>query len=184
MNNDNLFEIEWQNTIQTLADKNSSLKELEYFLNVGREYSKLYSDKKIPKVVMVGQSFPEEIIRAMGIEYCYVQGGSFESTLYDNVNLPKDADDGARSIVGILKSKSLNLSKEDVILIPLYNDSMKKLKGFVSDLATVICYEVPADKNDPLLQQRFVYEIDRAVCELKKHFNKFFLVIYKLCFYT
>lgn len=172
MNNDNLFEIEWQNTMQALADKNASLKEFEYFLNLGREHSKLYSDKKIPKVVMVGQSFPEEIIRAMGVEYCYVQGGSFESTLYDNVNLPKDADDGARSIVGILKSKSLNLSKEDVILIPLYNDSMKKLKGLVNDLATVICYEVPADKNDLLLQKRFVYEINRVTGELKKHFKK------------
>lgn len=172
MNNDNLFQIEWQNTMQALVDKNASLKEFEYFLNLGREHSKLYSDKKIPKVVMVGQSFPEEIIRAMGVEYCYVQGGSFESTLYDNVNLPKDADDGARSIVGILKSKSLNLSKEDVILIPLYNDSMKKLKGLVNDLATVICYEVPADKNDLLLQKRFVYEINRVTSELKKHFKK------------
>ena len=172
MNNDNLFEIEWQNTIQTLADKNASLKEFEYFLNIGREHSKLYSDNKTPKIVMIGQSFPEEIIRAMGVEYCYVQGGSFKSTLYDNVNLPKDVDDGARSIVGILKGEGLNLNKEDVILIPLYNDSMKKLKGLVSDLATVICYEVPADKKDPLLQKRFVYEIDRVTCELKKHFKK------------
>lgn len=172
MNNDNLFEVEWQNTIQTLADKNTSLKEFEYFLNIGREYSRLYSEKKISKVVMVGQSFPEEIIRAMGIEYCYVQGGSFESTLYDGVNLPKDADDGARSIVGVLKSDVLNLSKDDVILIPLYNDSMKKLKGLISDLATVICYEVPADKEDPLHQKRFVYEIDRVTRELKKHFKK------------
>lgn len=172
MNNDNLFEIEWQNTIQTLADKNTSLKELEYFLNLGRECSKLYSDKNVPKVVMVGQSFPEEIIRAMGIEYCYVQGGSFESTLYDNVNLPKDADDGARSIAGTLKGDSLNLSMEDVVLIPLYNDNMKKLKALVGGLATVICYEVPADKNDPSLQKRFVYEIERVTRELKKHFKR------------
>lgn len=172
MNNENLFEIEWQNTMQTLAEKNSLLKEFEYFINLGREYSKLYSDNNAPKVVVVGQTFPEEIIRAMGLEYCYVQGGSFESTLYDGVNLPKDADDGARSIVGILKSEELNLSKEDVILIPLYNDSMKKLRGIVNGLATVICYEVPSNKNDPLLQKRFVYEIDRVTYELKKHFKK------------
>lgn len=172
MNNDNLFEIEWEKTIQTLADKNASFKELEYFLNLGREYSQLYNNKNVPKVVMVGQSFPEEIIRAMDLEYCYIQGGSFEITLYEGVNLPKDADDVARSIVGTLKSDSLNLSTEDVILVPLYNDNMKKLKALLGDMATVICYEVPADKNDPLLQKRFAYEIERVVGELKKHFKK------------
>lgn len=172
MNNSNLFEIEWQNTIQTLSDKNASIKEFDYFINLGREYSQSFSDKKSPKVVMVGQSFPEEIIRAMGIEYCYVQGGSFESTLSDSVNIPKDADDSSRSIVGILKSESFNLSKEDVILIPLYNDNMKKLKSRVSDVATVICYEVPSDKNDLFLQKRFAYEIDRVTIELEKHFKK------------
>lgn len=172
MNNDSLFLVEWEKTIQTLADKNASFGEFEYFLNLGREYSKLYSDKKVPKVVVVGQSFPEEIIRAMNLEYCYVQGGSFESTLYEGVNLPKDADDVSRSIVGTLIGDCLNISKEDVILVPLYNDNMKKLKALVGDLATVICYEVPADKNDPLLQKRFAYEIDRVTNELKKHFKK------------
>ena len=173
MNNENAFELEWQNTIQTLADKNKSLKELEYFLNLGREYAGLYNDcKNTPKIVMVGTSFPEEIIRAMDIEYRYVLGGSFESTLADSVNLPKDADDGARSIVGMLKNDSLTLSKEDVVIIPLYNDNMKKLKSIVSDLATVVCFEVPSDKENPILKKRFVREIDRVTSELKKHFKK------------
>lgn len=173
MSNDNSFEIEWQNTIQTLADKNAKLKELEYFLNLGSRYSKLCNKAdNSPKLIILGTSFPEEIIRTMGIEYYYVLGGSFESTLLDNVNLPKDADDCARSIVGILKSENLKLSKDDVLLVPLYNDSMKKLKAQFSDVANVTCYEVPSDKNDPLLQNRFAYEIERVTAELKKHFKK------------
>lgn len=171
--NNNSFEIEWQNTIQTLADKNTSFKEFEYFLNLGREYSKLYGDvNDSPKVVIIGQSFPEEIIRAMDIEYCYVLGGSFESTLNDSVNLPKDADDGIRSIAGILRSESLNLSKKDLVLVPLYNDGMKKMKTLISDLATVICYEVPADKRNPLMQKRFSEEIDRVTKTIENHFKK------------
>lgn len=173
MSNDNSFELEWQNTIQTLSNKNSKLKELKYFLNLGSKYSKICSEVgNKSKLILVGTTFPEEIVRALGIEYYYVLGGSFESTLLDNVNLPKDADDCARSIVGILKSENLKLSKDDVLLVPLYNDSMKKLKAQFSDVANVICYEVPSDKNDPLLQNRFAYEIERVTAELKKHFKK------------
>lgn len=169
----NTFESEWDNTLQILSSQNVSLNEFEYFINLGREYSKLYADaSENPKVVMVGLSFPEEILRAMGIDYCYVCGGSFESTLVDDVAIPKDADDEARSILGILRNKNMNLCKKDVILIPLYNDSMKKLRELVSDLATVICYEVPADKNNPNLQKRYTYEIDRVVAELKEHFKR------------
>lgn len=171
MSIENSFEIEWQNTIKTLSDKNQSLGELEYFFGLGRGYSKFCCDALSPKIVMVGTSFPEEIIRAMGITYCYVCGGSFESSLYDNVNLPKDADDCSRSIVGILKSDGFKLTKNDVVLVPLYSDGMKKLKGLIGDIATVICYEVPSDKKDPLLQKRFADEIARVTSELKKHFK-------------
>lgn len=173
MSNDNSFELEWQNTIQTLSDKNKKLKELEYFLNLGSKYAKFCGEAgDRPKLIILGTSFPEEIIRAMGIEYYYVLGGCFESTLLDNVNLPKDADDCARSIVGILKSDSLKLSKNDVLLVPLCNDNMKKIKAQFSDSANVLCYEVPSDKKDPFLQNRFEYEVERVTAELKNHFKK------------
>ena len=49
---------------------------------------------------------------------------------------------------------------------------MKEIKALISDFTTVICYEVPADKDNPLLQKRFVYEIDRVTKQLEKHFKK------------
>lgn len=167
----NAFELEWQNTLRILSDKNSDFSELDYFLKLADDYSKFHFGNK-PKVVLPGLYFPDEIIRAMGIDFCYVCGGSYESTLSDCINLPKDTDDEIRSIVGILKSDSLNLNKDDVILVPLCNDNMKKLKALVDDSVTAICYEVPSCKEDSLQKDRFLNEIDRVTRELEKHFKK------------
>lgn len=172
MNIDNAYELEWDKTLQSIADKNKSLHELEYFLNIARTYVENCSkQQRKPRAILIGNSFPEEIIRAMGIDYCYANGGSFENTLADNVNLPKDADDTTRSIVGALKN-NLNLQKDDVVLVPLCNDSMKKLHSRIGNLATVICYEVPSDKEDQLQIRRFAGEVDRVTSELKKHFKR------------
>ena len=166
----NAFELEWQNTLRILSEKSADFSELDYFLKLANEYSRFDFDN--PKVILLGLYFPDEIIRAMGIDFCYVCGGSYESSLSDRINLPKDTDDEIRSIVGILKSDSLKLSKDDVLLVPLCNDNMKKLKPLLDDSATVICYEVPFCKDDSLQKDRFVNEIDRVTKELKKHFKK------------
>ena len=73
MNNDNLFEIEWKKTIQTLADKNASFKELEYFLNLGREYSQLYNNKNI-KV-----DIPKTSLKKVKIKFGGKISGSFRN---------------------------------------------------------------------------------------------------------
>lgn len=172
MDNNKAIELEWENTLQVLAEKNASLMEFSYFLNLARMYYGQYG--KIgskPRVIMLGHYFPEEIIRAMGIDFCYVCGGSYESTLLPDVNIPKDADDEIRSLIGVLRSEPLN-PKDDVVLLPLYSDSMKKLKALLGDIATVLCFEVPSDKKDLLLQKRFENEIKRVTAELKRHFKK------------
>lgn len=166
----NLFEIEWQNTLKQLKEKNANLKEFEYFLNMAEKYSDFYNKKNGSKVVLLGLQFPDEIIRAMGIDFCYVFGGSYESTMPKSVNLPKDVDDETKSVLGIIDD--LELSKDDVLLIPLCNDNNKKLKALVSDSTTVICYEVPADRESRVQKERFAYEIERVTAELKKHFKK------------
>ena len=58
-----------------------------------------------------------------------------------------------------MRSEPLNLNKNDVVLLPLCSDSMKKLKALLVDIATVLCFEVPSDKKDLLLQKRFENEI-------------------------
>ena len=158
---------EWQKTETEMAEKNRSLKELDFFLNLPP-----YPVASGPKVIMTGLCFPDEILRALGLPFCYVAGESFEDPRLRETHLPKDSDDAARSVCGILKSGLLALSKEDVLLVPLCDDNMKKLGAMVSDLVTVLCYEVPPAKEDPLYQERFSYEVKRVTKELEKHFGK------------
>ncbi len=172
MREENVFVSEWQKTLSELTNRNASIKSYDYFLKLASEYSDYNIVKGKPKVVLLEHFFPEEIIRAMGIDFCYVLNGDYDNTTNKDVSIPKDADDTTQSILRILKSDKLNLTKDDVILVPLCSDSMVKLKTLVEDITNVICYEVPFDKKDELQINRFVYEIERVTQELKQRFKK------------
>ena len=172
MEKENALALEWDRNVRKIAEKNASFQELAYFINTASNYSRVYHNNSGQKLAMLGNLFPVEIVRAMDIDYCYVYGGSFAMTVSRNDTLPEDTDDVARSIYGIIKSEEFGLRKSDVLLIPLYSDDMRKLRALVSDFVTVICYEVPIDKEDPLQKRRFVSEINRVVKELEKYFHK------------
>ena len=172
MANENALELEWLRNVRKIEERNTQFKELEYFVNVSKNSVHSYKNKNGQKIVVLGNLFPIEIVRAMDIDYYCVYGGSFAMTLSQNDNLPKDTDDVSRSIYGAIKSEDLGLKKSDALLIPLYNDNMRKLKTMLSDFVTVISYEVPIDKEDSLQKRRFISEINRAVKEIEKHFHK------------
>lgn len=172
MDKENALMLEWGRNVKKIKERNASFHELGYFINDANIFTRLCHNGSGQKLVMLGNLFPAEIVRAMGIDYYYANGGNFTMTMSQNDRLPKDTDDVTRSIFGILKSEELGLNKSDVLLIPLYSDNMRKLKAPVSDFVTVICYEVPIDKDDPLQKSRFVSEINRVVKELEKHFQK------------
>lgn len=171
MKSENLFDLEYQETIQILKEKNK-LKEFEYFLNLSKEKSMYLKDDKKPRVIMFSHSFPDEIVRALGANPCYVFGGSFSSAQFENVFLPKDSNDQAKSILGILKSKFFNLNRDDVVLIPYSNDNYKLIESSIRDITTVIGYDVPNDNNDDLSIKKYVIEIKRVTHELCKNLRK------------
>lgn len=173
MKSENLFELEYQETLQILKQRNKS-KEFEYFLNLSNDKSSHLKNDNKPCVIMFSHSFPDEIIRAFGVNPCYVFGGSFSSSKFESVYLPKDSNDQAKSILGILKSEFFGLRKKDIVLIPYSNDNYKLIESNIKDVATVIGYDVPMEKNDELSQKRFAIEIKRITHELGKHLGKHF----------
>lgn len=172
MEKENALTLEWGRNVKKIAERNTSFHELAYFMYTANNFAHVDPNDSGQKLVMLGNLFPAEIIRAMDIDFFYVHGGSFTMTMSRNDMLPKDTDDVTRSIFGILQSEELDLHKSDVLLIPLYSDDMRKLRALVNDFVTVICYEVPIDKEDPLQKRRFINEINRVVRELEKHFHK------------
>lgn len=173
MKKENSSALDWQRLIRKLSKRNPSITEFSYFLNIAKDYSELYNTQKsTAKVILLGHFFPEEIIRALDIDFRCIFGGNNDVALHQSINLPKDTDDETRSIIGTLTDDYLDLNKDDVILLPLCNSNMKKIKSLLEDSVNVICYEVPSDKDDPLQQQRFANEIVRVTKELKRHFKK------------
>ncbi len=173
MKDENQYKVEWSKTVASIKEKNISFKELDYFLDLAENNFGLDTFSSVhPKVIFCGHGFPDEIVKAMGLTPLYFLGGSFESTKYQEEILPRDADDVTRSFVGVLKDKGMALTKDDVVILPVYNDSMKKLPAILSDFVTVMSYEVPPEKNNPLYVKRFTEEVVRVTKELENHFKK------------
>ncbi|MCQ2802263.1 MAG: 2-hydroxyacyl-CoA dehydratase family protein [Bacilli bacterium] len=126
---------------------------------------------KKPRVIMFSHSFPDEIVRALDADPCYVFGGSFSSSQFENVFLPKDSNDQAKSILGILKSNFFNLDKNDVVLIPYSNDNYKLIESSIKNITNVIGYDIPTGNND-LDKKRYIIEIKRVTHELSKIIKK------------
>lgn len=167
------YKLEWERFLDKLEKANLGTKEFKYFLEIGKNYPSFCAqNNKNGRVIMLGYSFPEEIIRAMNLPFTYVFGGSYESTLFKDISYIKDSDDQTKSILGILKSKELNISKKDVLLIPLINDNYKKLPVILADEVTIICYEVPFKKEDISQQRRYINEVKRVIKLIEKHFRK------------
>lgn len=166
------FDLEYEETLQILSNKNENLKEFEYFLALANDKKMFLKKNNKPRVIMFSHSFPDEVVRALNLNPCYVFGGSYSSCQFENVVLPKDCNDQARSILGILKSKFFNLNKNDVVLIPYSNDNYKLIESSIRDIAKVIGYDTANEKDDFLSMKRFVNEIKRVTKELCNHYKK------------
>ena len=165
MNKIESLKLEYYKTISLIKENAYSLKEIDYFVNLSKEYCEnLFETKNSPRLFLLDPLFPTEIIKAMGIEYQFIFGGSFVATEINEFNLPKKVDDEIKSILGILGT--LNLKENDVVLVPLINDNYRKLSSLLCGLVKTISYEVTKDKK------RYNSQIKKVVLKLKKHFKK------------
>lgn len=165
---------EYKETLNILKDKHNSLSEFNYFLDASNEENIFKNKAPNGRVIMISHSFPDEIIRSLNLTPCYVFGGSNRTSKIGDEYLPKDINDQAKSILGILKSKAFNLNKKDVLLIPNSSDTYRTIAVILKDITTIIAYDIPSNVNDKLLQKRYISEIKRVIFELKKHFKVHF----------
>ena len=90
-----------------------------------------------PKVIVLGSSFPEELIHAFGITPYWVLGGSLQTGAWAGELAPRDADPVSRSILGLM-------------LGMLRREGLK-----------VHTLDIPPVKNEPAL---FKYERQLELC--------------------
>lgn len=103
-------------------------EEVKFFLDlVIKHYSFNYKDNKEPNLIILGTSIPDELIYASGVEPYWILGGSRVLSTFADDSVPRDTDPVSRAMLGCLQNDIENFSKNKLILIPLINDSSKKL---------------------------------------------------------
>ncbi len=122
------YEQEWHTALERLESEEPHLHHLDYFFNLVRShfaYERMRKEK--PPVVILGTCIPEELVYAAGATPYWVLGGSLRTGLWAGDFVPRDTDPVSRSALGFLGSSFLDFAQNALILIPIVNDSSRKL---------------------------------------------------------
>lgn len=95
-------------------------KEMNYFFD-------LVCGHDSGNLIILGSSVPEEIILASGAAPYWNLGGSKNLSVLADDSVPRDTDPVSRAMLGRLLGSTGNFPKNGLILIPLVNDSSRKL---------------------------------------------------------
>lgn len=121
-------EDEFEQAFEKLLSCLPPYKEIDYFLDLVRRHGSF--DEKYsrePSLIILGSSIPEELIYAVGAVPYWLFGGSRTLSVFADDTVPRDTDPVSRSMLGSLQGGMGDFPKEALILIPLINDSSRKL---------------------------------------------------------
>ena len=119
-----LYRKEIIDTLQKLAKGMPAYKEIVFFVKCVRDYYLADFEKGGPDIAVIGSGIPEELVLASGKRPYWILGGSRVSSMWADDAVPRDTDPVSRLSLGYLKSC---FTKKALILVPLVNDSARKL---------------------------------------------------------
>lgn len=127
-----LYRQEIRDTLERLKRTAPPWKELDYFYEIAEDGCLLTKDNcRKGTVVTLGNSVPEELLLASGAHCRRVFGGSMRAGDWGSDRVPRDADGVSRSALGYLINAE-GISPDDIlILVPVVNDSNRKLAGLL-----------------------------------------------------
>lgn len=115
---------EIMDTLRRVVKSMPAYKELAYFVKIIGEHYLTDFEKGTPDIIVLGSNIPEELVLAAGKMPYWILGGSRASSLWADDLVPRDTDPVSRSSLGYLKA---GFAEKSLILIPLVNDSARKL---------------------------------------------------------
>lgn len=131
-----------------LQDLKFESKYIDYFLDVADEYMFQVKTTNTKKVGILGLNIPEEIILACGAKPVWILGGSFNCANYADSLLARDTDPMVKALTGMLLSKSFPPFMDlDLLIIPLFSDSMRKVASILSEHFNTFLLDIPPVKE-------------------------------------
>lgn len=169
----NSYKKEIMDTLHKLVKGMPAYKEFVFFVKCVREHYLPDFETGSPDIVVLGSGIPEELVLAAGKKLYWILGGSRVSSMWADDVVPRDADPVSRSSLGYIK---FCFTKKALVLIPLVNDSTRKLAYILkSEELNVHMVHFPPFKNaDSKEEWNRQYEACRSAIafHLKKPLTK------------
>ena len=126
------LEQEAVSVLRRFAPAQTALPELNWFLNcVYRGFSAKRLSRLTPKLIVLGEDVPRELVWALDPDAFFVLGGSLETCRWSDALLPRDAEPVSRSACGWLLNPYMNLTKDALVVTALCSDNRRKLVGLL-----------------------------------------------------
>ena len=124
----NAFLNEALETLNRIYQENKQLTQLRWFLETAlQRFNKDYLNSRSPRVIVLGDDIPSEIIYAVCDDPFYVLGGSLGTAHWADELTPRDTDPFSRSSLGWLLNPEFDLTENTLIVTAVSSDSRRKL---------------------------------------------------------
>lgn len=168
------YEKELRDSLKKIAQYMPRREESRYFVQQAYQFFSMQGMKgKNPGVILLGTSFPEEILYAFGLAPFWVLGGSFASSVWVDDMLPRDTDPVSRSALGYLSNDFFNLTEKALIIIPLVNDSNRKQAYMLKAAGKKVCTVSLPSQKSLVSEQEWVRQMEKCIRDLEKHTHRF-----------
>ena len=166
------YEAEDQNIAERLMREMPPFKEAEQLLKlVQTHFSLAAQDTRHPTVVILGSSFPEELVYAFGVTPYWVLGGSLQTGAWAGELAPRDADPVSRSMLGFLLGLK-ETARDALILLPIVSDSTRKLAYLLRrEGLKVHTLDIPPAKDESAFP-KYERQLELCVKAISAHTRK------------
>lgn len=124
----NAFLNEALETLNRIYKENKHLTQLRWFLETAlQRFNKDYLNSRSPRVIVLGDDIPSEILYAVCDDPFYVLGGSLGTAHWADELTPRDTDPFSRSSLGLLVNPEFDLTENALIVTAISSDSRRKL---------------------------------------------------------
>lgn len=119
---------EFDEVIEKLLDCLPPYADVKFFVDIMQMHYCFEDNRSTkPDLIILGTGIPEELIYASGATPYWILGGSRTLSIYADDSVPRDTDPVSRAMLGCLQNDRINFPKNTLILVPLVNDSSRKL---------------------------------------------------------
>ena len=124
----NAFLNEALEAINRIYKENKHLTQLRWFLEVAlQRFNKDDLNSRKPRLIVLGDDIPAEILYAVCGDPFYVLGGSLGTAHWADELTPRDTDPFSRSSLGWLINPEFDLTENALIVTAISSDSRRKL---------------------------------------------------------